>query len=193
MRKCPEIVSLLPDSLADVWNDIERVARALRAPDHGTELIATLQSRMQAIHERSKSLMRPTVACIEWVDPLMAAGNWMPQLVEMAGGSNVFGTAGKHSPWLSWEQLCSADPDVIVLLPCGFGLERTRQDVPLLAGRPEWSGLKAVRASRVFVTDGNQYFNRPGPRLVESLEILAEMIHPEAFDFGHHGRAWSGV
>jgi iron complex transport system substrate-binding protein len=130
------------------------------------------------------------VACIEWVDPLMAAGNWMPELVEMAGGVNLFGTAGKHSPWMSFEQLVAADPDAIVLLPCGFDLPRTREDLPLLARRPEWPALKAVQAGRVFLTDGNQFFNRPGPRLVESLEILAEMLHPEAFAFAHEGTGW---
>jgi iron complex transport system substrate-binding protein len=190
LSSCPRIVSLSPDLLADVWADIERVALALDVADRGSELIARLQARMRAIAERASVLPRFRVACIEWVDPLMAAGNWMPTLVEMAGGIAVFGTAGKHSPWMSWEQLCAADPDAIILLPCGFDIERTRADVPLLARRSEWADLKAVRAGRVFITDGNQYFNRPGPRLVESLEMLAEMLHPAAFSFGHEGGGW---
>jgi iron complex transport system substrate-binding protein len=144
-----------------------------------------------AIAEKSRTLPgRPTVACVEWLDPLMAAGNWMPELVEMAGGVNLFGEAGKHAPWMTWEQLVARDPDVIVLLPCGFDIARCRRDLPVLAGKPEWPGLKAVRAGRVFVLDGNQYFNRPGPRLVESLEILAELLHPGAFSFGHQGTGW---
>ena len=134
--------------------------------------------------------VRPTVACIEWIDPLMAAGNWMPELVELAGGANLFGEAGKHSPWMTWEQLVERDPDVIVVLPCGFDLPRTRQEMPALTARPEWPGLRAVRDGRVFLTDGNQYFNRPGPRLVESLEILAEVLHPAAFRFGHERTGW---
>jgi iron complex transport system substrate-binding protein len=123
----------------------------------------------------------------------MAAGNWMPELVEMAGGVNLFGITGKHAPWMSWEQLCEADPDVIVLLPCGFDIARTRRDLPLLANRPDWPHLRAVRAGRVFLADGNQYFNRPGPRLVESLEILAELLHPKWFSFGHEGTGWQRI
>jgi iron complex transport system substrate-binding protein len=120
----------------------------------------------------------------------MAAGNWMPELVEMAGGINLFGEAGKHAPWMTWEQLCQRDPEVMVLLPCGFDIERCRRDLGVLQAKPEWSNLRAVREDKVFLTDGNQYFNRPGPRLVESLEILAELLHPEAFPFGHQGRGW---
>jgi iron complex transport system substrate-binding protein len=130
------------------------------------------------------------VACVEWLDPLMAAGNWVPELVELAGGVNLFGEAGRHAPWMSWEQLRAADPDVIVLLPCGFDIARTARDLPALTGRPGWGELRAVRSGRVFLTDGNQYFNRPGPRLVESLEILAEVLHPGAFAFGHEGSGW---
>jgi iron complex transport system substrate-binding protein len=127
------------------------------------------------------------VACLEWIDPLMAAGNWTPELVELAGGMNLFGKAGEHSPWMTWDDLVRQDPDVIVVMPCGFDIARTRQDMPLLANREEWRLLKAVRNGRVFVADGNAYFNRPGPRLVESLEMLAEAIVPGAFSFGHDG------
>jgi iron complex transport system substrate-binding protein len=191
LRACPKLVSLSPNRLADVWTDIELVAEALDARERGDELIRTLQSRMTAIEEKARSLpSRPTVACIEWIDPLMAAGNWMPELVEMAGGVNLFGEAGKHSPGMTWEQLVERDPDVIVALPCGFDLARTRREMPALTGRPEWPRLRAVRGGRVFLTDGNQYFNRPGPRLVESLEILAETLHPEAFRFGHEASGW---
>jgi iron complex transport system substrate-binding protein len=193
LLKCPSLVSLSPDSLSDLYADIERVALALDAPDQGQALIRRMQRRMTDICQRTLMLLRPTVACIEWVDPLMAAGNWMPELVLMAGGINLFGTVGKHSPWLTFEELCAADPDVIVLLPCGYDLARTRADVPLLAGRPQWPGLKAVRAGRVYVTDGNQFFNRPGPRLVESLEILAEILHPRTFAFGHEGIGWERI
>jgi len=110
--------------------------------------------------------------------------------VELAGGSNLFGTAGKHSPWLTWEDLCSRDPDVILLLPCGFDIPRCRQELSLLTQRPEWPGLRAVRCERVYLLDGNQYFNRPGTRLVESLEILAELLHPHVFAFGHQETGW---
>jgi iron complex transport system substrate-binding protein len=133
---------------------------------------------------------RPSVACIEWIDPLMAAGNWMPELVAMAGGENVFGEAGRHSPWMTWESFCHTDPDVILILPCGYNINESRRNIPVLTRRPEWPDLSAVTTGRVFLADGNQYFNRPGPRLAESLEILAELLHPEVFNFGHEGVGW---
>lgn len=191
LQRCPRIVSLKPDALVDVWRDIADVAGALGAYDRGVELVERLQSRMNPLAEKARALTeQPRVACIEWVEPLMAAGNWVPELVELAGGDNLFGTAGKHAPWMTWEQLSAADPDVIVFMPCGYDLARTRQDVPLLEAKPGWGELKAVRTGRVFVTDGNQYFNRPGPRLVESLEMLAEILHPAAFRYHHEGTGW---
>lgn len=187
----PVIVSLEPNSLADVWSDIRRVASALNAPERGEELVTSLRRRMDEIAARAqRAASRPTVAYIEWIDPLMAGGNWMPELVEMAGGVNLFGEAGKHSPWMSWEELVAADPEVIFISPCGFDIARTLQETHLLSGRPEWRDLKAAQSNRVFVADGNQYFNRPGPRLVESLEILAESLHPALFHFGHQGEGW---
>jgi iron complex transport system substrate-binding protein len=128
---------------------------------------------------------RPSVACLEWLDPLMAAGNWVPEMVELAGGRDVLGVPGQHSAWLTWEQLAQADPDVIVLMPCGFSLERTRQESSALASHPEWRKLRAVKSNKIFLTDGNDYFNRPGPRVVESIEILAEILQPKTFPFGH--------
>lgn len=188
----PRIVSLEPDRLSDIWRDILRVAEALERPARGAALVAELSERMEAVaHEARKTDTRPTVACIEWIEPLMAAGNWMPELVAMAGGENLFGEAGKHSPWMTWEELVAADPDIIVFLPCGWDLERTREELPVLAEKPAWSGLKAVQSGRVYLADGNQFFNRPGPRIAESLEILAEMVHPEWFAFGHRGRGWA--
>ncbi|MGH7565029.1 MAG: ABC transporter substrate-binding protein, partial [Gemmatimonadota bacterium] len=122
--------------------------------------------------------------------PLMAAGNWMPELVALAGGESVVGEAGRHSPMLDWEELRALDPEVIFVSPCGFDLERTRVDMAALVRRPGWDDMRAVRGGRVALADGVQYFNRPGPRLAESLEILAEILHPAHFDFGHRGRGW---
>ncbi|HTU22820.1 MAG TPA: cobalamin-binding protein [Gemmataceae bacterium] len=191
LQTCPQLVSLTPNALADVWTSIERVAEALKAPERGAELIQQLQRRMRVIEQWTEATERfPTVAAIEWIEPLMAVGNWMPELIEMAGGVNLFGVAGAHSPWMTWEELCEADPDVLVVLPCGFDIERTRRDMPVLTSKPEWSQLRAVGTGRVFLADGNQYFNRPGPRLVESLEILAEILHPDVFAFGHEGTGW---
>ena len=190
----PEIVSLEPNDLNDVWADIRKVAAAVGAPERGEALVAELQDRIQAIASQAKVITwRPTVACIEWVDPLMAAGNWIPELVDAAGGLNLFGEKGKHSPWLSWDHLVELNPDILLIFPCGYTIERALQDLPILKQKPGWHQLRAVRNGRVFVCDGNQYFNRPGPRLVESLEILAEIFHPDRFHFGHEGSGWVRV
>jgi iron complex transport system substrate-binding protein len=185
----PQVISLQPNVLTDVWTDIERVAATLGVESQA--VLAQLQSRVEACRQKAQGVSeRPTVACIEWTEPLMAAGNWIPELVEIAGGQLLFGTVGKHSPYLEWDALVKADPEVIVIMPCGFGLERTRQETQPLTQRPEWSSLQAVRMGKVFITDGNSYFNRPGPRLVDSLEILAEILHPDSFDFGYKGTGW---
>lgn len=184
----PTLVALQPNCLADIWDDIRRVARACGIADRGESLFLQLNERMQTISSRANHWGRkPTVACLEWLDPLMASGNWMPELVELAGGVPLFGTAGQHSPGLSWEELVRQDPDVIIGMPCGFDLPRTRREMVALTSRPEWSNLRAVRSGRVHVADGNAYFNRPGPRLVETLEMLAEAIVPGAFAFAHPG------
>ena len=184
------IVALEPNALGDVWDDIRTVAAALGDPQSGEALVSSLRKRVMQIALKSAQLTRRTVANIEWLDPLMSAGNWMPELVELAGGRSLFGEAGKHSPWMTWEQLVASDPDVLVVSPCGFDLARTLQERELLTTRAEWPTLRAVKAGQVFVVDGNAYFHRPGPRLVESLEILAEILHPETFSFGHRGTGW---
>ena len=156
--------------------------------------MAELQARMQAMEDRlADARTRPRIACLEWLDPLMAAGNWMPRLVEMAGGEDVFGQADTASAWIEWEALVAADPDVIAVLPCGFDIAQSRREMPVLTARPGWPDLRSVRAARVYLTDGNQYFNRPGPRLVESLEILAEILHPDHIEPRHRGSGWEAL
>lgn len=184
----PRIIDLNPNSLADIWADIRKVAEGLGAPERGEALVTRLKERMAQVHP-AEAGPRPRVASIEWIDPLMAGGNWMPELIAMAGGQNLFGEAGKHSPFMSWEKLRAEDPDVLVVTPCGFDIPRTLSELPALESREGWGALKAVRAGRVFVADGNQYFNRPGPRVVESLEILADMFRGEN-RFGHEGTGW---
>ena len=188
----PEIVSLEPNALADFWEDVRKVARALHVVDRGEKLITDLKKRMSDIQKKAASLSpKPTVACIEWIDPLLASGNWTPELVEMAGGINLFGVAGKHSPMMTWEEVVKKDPDVIFVNPCGFDITRTLQEMPILVNKPGWKKLKAVKNRRVIVADGNRFFSRPGPRLVESLEIFAEVCHPKIFSFGHEGKGWN--
>jgi iron complex transport system substrate-binding protein len=186
-----EIVALEAKSLDGVFEDIRRVARALQVASQGAVLVGGLKSRASTIARRAELVARkPTVLCLEWLDPVMAAGNWIPELVSMAGGTSVLGRVGEHAPYVAWEDVARADPDVIVAMPCGYDLERTRAELSAVAERPEWRALRAVRERRVFLSDANQYFNRPGPRLVESLEILAEVLQPEAFTFGHEGAGW---
>jgi iron complex transport system substrate-binding protein len=186
----PAMVSLEPNNLDDVWNDIRRVADALGVPDRARELIDSLLKRLGAIREQARDVARPTVAAIEWLAPLMSGGNWMPELIEIAGGKSLFGQAGEHSNWLDWADLIAADPDVILLLPCGFKIAQTVRDLNLLTENSAWANLRAVKDGRVYAIDGHYFFNRPGPRVVESAEIVAEILHPELFDFRHRGTGW---
>ncbi len=174
----PRIISLSPYRLADVWEDVLRVGAALGRSAQAEALVVGYQERLERLSRRTAAMAEhPRVAILEWTNPPMAGGNWTPELVKLAGGINLFGEVGAHSPWLAWEDLLAADPDVIIITPCGFTLERTLEDIPLLEARPGWSNLRAVRQGRVFAVDGNQYFNRSGPRLVESAEILASLLY----------------
>ncbi|WAL58779.1 cobalamin-binding protein [Thermocoleostomius sinensis A174] len=186
-----QILSLQPNTLMAVWQDVERVASLFGVS--AFDSLTAVNQRVEActtFTDRLAESDRPTVACIEWINPLMAAGNWIPELVQLAGGINQFGMIGQHSPWLQWDDLVAANPEVIVIMPCGFDLDRSHQEALQLLQHPQWLSLQAVQSERVYVTDGNQYFNRPGPRLVNSLEILAEILHPNRFQFGYSGTAY---
>jgi iron complex transport system substrate-binding protein len=190
----PQVVPLEPNSLADIWTDIVHVASAGGIAPEGERLVASLRHRMEGISRLAHSSpRRPRVACIEWHEPLMAAGNWVPELVQLAGAENLLGSPGVHSPYLSWEQLSAADPDVIVSMPCGFDLARTRAELYWLTDNPAWPKLRAVREGQVYIADGNQFFNRPGPRVVESLEILGQILHPELFPPTLENTAWERI
>jgi iron complex transport system substrate-binding protein len=171
LASAPQLVALNPASLADIWEDFRKVGEAVGVPPE--PLIAELQARMKPV----RPAYAPTVACIEWIEPLMAAGNWTPELIDLAGGIDVFGKPGIHSPWITWEDLRARDPDVIIVAPCGFDLSRTQGEMHWLNDRPDFTCLKAARTNRVYLADGNQYFNRPGPRIVETLEIIRRMLH----------------
>ncbi|MCH7782084.1 cobalamin-binding protein, partial [candidate division KSB1 bacterium] len=187
----PQIVSLAPNTLDEIWNSIEKVAKTLNVHEKGRQVVSQLKQRVDTIYNKTQPLTnRPTVTCIEWIDPLMAAGHWMPEFIEMLGGKNIFGEAGKHSPKITWEELKEKNPDIMISMPCGWGMDRCRQEMKTLTSKPDWSTLKAVREGHVYLADGNQYFNRPGPRVVESLEILAEILNPRMFDFGHENTGW---
>ena len=172
----PRIVSLAPYRLTDVWEDVVRVGKALGRQEQAEQLIQDYQQRLERLQQRSAGRPKPRVAVLEWLDPLMAAGNWVPELIAYAGGEAVFGEVGIHSSWLSWDELQATDPDVIILSPCGFTIERTMEDYALLEQNPRWFELRAVQQGRVHIIDGNAYLNRSGPRLVESAELLANAL-----------------
>jgi len=184
----PRLISLGAANLDGVWGDFCDVAEGLGDMDAGSRLVHRCRARLDELRAR-KLGPRQRVLQMEWLDPPMSAGHWTPELIEIAGGEPALGTAGENSVRLSWEEILAADPDVIVLAPCGFGLEKTREEFERLSRRPEWRALRAVVDRKMFLADGHQYFNRPGPRLVESAEILAEILNPRT-DFGHQGRGW---
>jgi iron complex transport system substrate-binding protein len=187
----PQIVALAPMCLDDIWKDIRIVGQSLDVTERADDVVWRLRGELDALSTRvARSSRRPSIACLEWIEPLMSAGNWVPELVELAGGRNLLGSAGKHSPWLTWDELVACDADVIAVMPCGFDIPRTRHEMPPLTQDPRWHTLRAVRDGRVFLTDGNQFFNRPGPRLVESARILAEILHPDLCGNSLEGVGW---
>jgi iron complex transport system substrate-binding protein len=191
LDKPARILSLQPNSLEDIFTDIGTVGAALDATEAGERLVEDLQERVDIIRHKLKFLEnKPTVACIEWLEPMMVSGNWVPELVTIAGGVPVLAQQGQHSPYVAWADIQTADPDVIILMPCGFSIERTMREIDILLQQPGFADLKAVKNNRIYIADGNQYFNRPGPRIVDSVEILAEILHPKQFIFGNEGEGW---
>ncbi len=175
------IVSLSPTRLDDVLGDLERVAAALGRSERGATVRAALEHRLRAIAARAgRATVRPRVVSLEWIDPLMIGGTWMPELIELAGGRAVGASAGAPAPTITSAELAELAPDVVVIKPCGFALDRALAERELF----ERTVVETTRATgaRVYVTDGNAFFNRPGPRLVESLEIMAACVHPALFD-----------
>ena len=193
LNKNTKIISLQPNTLDDVFNDIKRVAKDLNIEnDDNKKLIKQLNSRKKKINElSSKEKIKPSVACIEWIDPLMIAGNWIPEMVEIAGGKNILGKSGNDSHWIKFKEILDQDPDIMIFLPCGFNIKKTEEELKrLIKKNKNWRSLKAFKNKEIFICDGNQFFNRPGPRLIESLEIFAEIIHPNVFSFKHNGIGW---
>ena len=176
------MISLDPELLGDVLEDIRRFGRATDTDQAAESLTAQLQVRIDAVTERAAQVEhRPKVLQLEWVDPLLCGGHWVVEMVERAGGESCFGSKETGSSRLDWEQVIASQPEIIMLMPCGFNLERAVEDVPLLLNLEGWDSLPAVRNDRVFIIDADAYTSRLGPRLVTGLEIMAEIIHPEVF------------
>jgi iron complex transport system substrate-binding protein len=171
----PEAIALEPNTLNEIYRDIFRLAKACGVEDRGQQLVTSIQHEMLEISAIARATKRsPRVINLEWQEPLMAAGNWIPELMEMLSAENLFGVSGEHSPWMQWDDVLKADPDAIVCMPCGYDLARTRAEMHW----HDWSQLRA----EIYLADGNQYLNRPGPRVAKSLRILAEILYPESFE-----------
>jgi iron complex transport system substrate-binding protein len=177
----PKILSLNPTSLGDVLGDATRIGEALGLGEKTRARVAALEERLARVEGTVAGLPRPSVGCIEWLDPPFSAGHWVPEMVRLAGGEDLLAGPGEPSVRLRWDEVFEAGPEVLVLMPCGFDVERTAKEALVLRDLPGWDDLPAVREGRVWIVDANSYFSRPAPRLVEGVEILARILHPEAF------------
>ena len=186
-----KILSLEPNTLNDVWRDFDRVAMAMDVPESASMINSEILDRLEILKDKLKGIkQKPTVLCIEWIDPIMVAANWVPELVNLAGGVNMLSDSGSHSHAYSWDDVLKSNPDFIIMMPCGFSIKRTLEEINLLQTKTGWKDLKAVKDNKVFVVDGNQYFNRPGPRLIDSAEILAEIFHGKHNERKYFEDAW---
>ncbi len=180
----PPVVSLEPGCIADILADIERVAESAGVPERAVAVVGRLRDRLDAVRQAVAGRERPRVALLEWLDPPFVAGHWGPEMIAIAGGTDTLGIVGEKSAHIHWEQLREAAPEVIVVAPCGYDVARTRADLAAALLPSWWSDLPAVRRGQVFVMDGNAHISRPGPRVVEGTELLARLLHPDAFADG---------
>ena len=184
----PQIISLSPNSFEELFTDINRVGNALNKEDQAESVVTDLRSRCEDVSTKciqlnSSNNDTPRVALIEWLDPPMSAGNWVPEIIQMAGANDALKADAGKSHWIDWADVSEADPDVVILIPCGFELERVLTEAKTSAVWPHLKDIRATHEGKLFAVDGHHLFNRPGPRLVDSLEVLAELLHPESFQF----------
>jgi len=175
------IISVSPSDLSSVVESIRTIAQAINAEEEAEQLTGHMKSQLQTIQQKVEKLRRPKILGIEWMDPLMSAGNWVPELMLLAGGRPLGAQAGEHSPTMERYDIQKLNPDIITIMPCGYSIDKTLKEIEQLTTRDGWHQLRAVENSQVFVLDGHQYFNRPGPRLVDSTHILGEILHPSVF------------
>ena len=191
-----ELFSMRPETLKEVLDEALRLGRVMDRLDPAMEAIEDLETGLRALRNQigvnrsTNPQSLPSVACVEWLEPLMVAGHWMPDVVEMAGGRSVLGTAGEPTRTVEWDTLRETDPDALALMPCGFTVEETRRDLHYLTERDGWTDLSAVREGRVALLDGNAYYNRPGPRIYRAIEVLASVLHPERVNLHPEPAAW---
>ena len=175
----PRVLNLEPKNLADILRGIEEVAEAMGHPENGVEVRRRLEQRVEKVIASAAGLPQPSCFIMEWAEPIYNSGHWNPELIRLAGGTAVLSPEGEYSVRIAWEQLRAADPEVLIIACCGHTVERTRADLPILEALPGWKNLHAVRAGRTFLANGSAYFSRPGPRIVDTLEMIAAMLHPE--------------
>lgn len=175
-----KIVSLEPRSIDDILGHVELVGRLTGSESRADAVASDGRARLERIRSATRGLPRPRVVSIEWLDPIFAAGHWVPEQVDIAGGEELLGPQGRPSPEVPWDAVVEARPEVLVLMPCGMSIERTLGGLEVLTARSDWLELPAVRDDRVFVVDASSYFNRPGPRVVRGVEVLAHLLHPGA-------------
>ncbi len=177
----PGILSMNPTSLGEVLECVAAVGKAVGREDETSEKLASLRRRLDHVQDTVAGLPRPRVGCIEWLDPPFSAGHWVPEMVRMAGGKELFAGEGEPSARLSWKEVFEARPEVLALMPCGFDVRRTVEEARSLEPLSGWEEIPALGSGRVWAVDANSYFSRPGPRLVDGVEMLARILHPEAF------------
>lgn len=175
----PRIISLHPHTLDDVLRDLAALGEAAGASEQAAAETAKLRSRIETVRTLTAGRQRRKVACIEWLDPLMSCGHWVPEMLEYAGGQDTLAKPGDRSRVITWEEVRAADPDVLLVMPCGFSIERTQREMGLLTSQAGWSQLRAVREGEVYLVNGPAYFNRAGPRLVGGIELMAALLHPD--------------
>jgi iron complex transport system substrate-binding protein len=184
----PQVLALEAGNVRGILDGVISVGRALDRQQDAMRLVESMQGRMSAIHDAVKNRRAPSLVALEWIDPVFAMGNWGPELVEAANGRLLLGEKGAYSRAIDWQAVRDADPEWLIIAPCGFDLERTTHQAPLLQALPGWSELRAVREDHVALADGNKYFNRSGTSIVQTVEILAEILH--GYPAGHQGKAW---
>ncbi len=187
----PRILRLHPHTISDIFDDILLVGAATEREAEAERLVARLRERIARVESVVRGRTRPRVCCLEWLDPPFCGGHWMPEVVELAGGHEVIGRVARPSFQVAWSQIAASHPDVLVLILCGFDVARTQREAHALASRAEWRDLPAVRAGRVYATDASSYFSRSGPRIVDGLEILARLLHPNAASWPTPAGSWA--
>jgi iron complex transport system substrate-binding protein len=188
--KGTEVVSLSPTNLEDIYQTIHTIGQSLDAENEANRLVGDLQLRMDIIRNTVIGEPVKRVACLEWIDPLMTGGNWIPELLEIVGAEYLLSEPGQHSPWVDWEKVVDENPDAILVVPCGYNIDQTMNEMHLLTQKDGWNSIKAVQNNEVYILDGNRYFNRPGPTIFESTRILGEILHPSLFKPIHQKKGW---